>query len=476
MAARVTLCMIVKNEEATLPTCLGSAVDLVNEIVVVDTGSTDRTKEIAAGFRARVVDFPWIDSFAAARNESVRHATGQWIFWLDADEYLDEPNRVRLRELFARLGGENVAYMMRQVSQPGVSGGAAMVVDHARLFPNRPAIRWQYRVHEQVTLAIERQGGTLQRSNVDILHGGYQDQALRRRKNERNLRLLQLDYAENPKEPITLFHLGWTALDLQRPAEALPYLYASLEHSPPGLSSTRKSYALLMNSHYGLGQKDKALAICRQGLRFFPDDAELLFAEGKLLTEAGDLRGGETCLLRLLNHGPSQGWDAIDSGMLGYQARYALAEIYLQQGRKPEAETLLRQVVQERRDYTNAWLRLSEIWSSQGRLGELVALEQLALQMEPTGQRAEDVLLLRLAAHVGRKDFSSARALLGAVIAANQKWLTPRIALSQVLLQEGRDWNAADAALHDVLALDPQNAMARHNLTVLAQVRKTQAR
>src|SRR6185369_12826459 len=85
MPSRVSLCMIVKNEEANLPPCLSSAADLVDEIIIADTGSTDRTREIAASFGARVVEFPWVDSFAAARNESVRHATGDWIFWLDAD-------------------------------------------------------------------------------------------------------------------------------------------------------------------------------------------------------------------------------------------------------------------------------------------------------------------------------------------------------------------------------------------------------
>jgi glycosyltransferase involved in cell wall biosynthesis len=88
--------MIVKNEEADLPLCLDCA-DLVNEIVIVDTGSIDRTREIAARYGARVRDFPWVDDFAAARNESIRHASGHWIFWLDADDRIDELNRARLR-------------------------------------------------------------------------------------------------------------------------------------------------------------------------------------------------------------------------------------------------------------------------------------------------------------------------------------------------------------------------------------------
>src|SRR4051794_22095210 len=103
MANRISLCLIVKDEEATLPLCLASAADLVQEIVVVDTGFADRTRDVAARHGARVVDFPWADDFAAARNASLEQATGDWIFWLDADEHLDEPNRNRLRQLFAGL-------------------------------------------------------------------------------------------------------------------------------------------------------------------------------------------------------------------------------------------------------------------------------------------------------------------------------------------------------------------------------------
>jgi glycosyltransferase involved in cell wall biosynthesis len=105
---RVSLCLMVKNEAAHLPACLRSAADVVQEMIVVDTGSTDDTKEVAASLGARVFDFAWVDSFAAARNESLRHATGDWIFWLDGDEYLDETNRHKARALFASLGQEKV--------------------------------------------------------------------------------------------------------------------------------------------------------------------------------------------------------------------------------------------------------------------------------------------------------------------------------------------------------------------------------
>jgi glycosyltransferase involved in cell wall biosynthesis len=97
----MSLCLIAKNEEAHLPACLPSVEGLLDEMIVVDTGSTDRTKEVAAQLGARVFDFPWVDSFAAARNESLRHATGDWILWLDGDELFTEADRQKFRVLRA---------------------------------------------------------------------------------------------------------------------------------------------------------------------------------------------------------------------------------------------------------------------------------------------------------------------------------------------------------------------------------------
>jgi glycosyltransferase involved in cell wall biosynthesis len=197
--------MIVKDEEANLPACLESVAGLVDEIVVVDTGSGDRTKEVAARFGARVFDFPWVDDFAAARNESLRHATGRWVFWLDADDRLDEENRGRLRVLLDRLGDEEAAYTMKCLCLAGAAGGPATVVDHVRLFRNDPRLRWQYRVHEQILLAVRRAGHAVRWSDVVIHHAGYRDPELRRRKLARDLRLLHLENEDRPDDPFTLF-------------------------------------------------------------------------------------------------------------------------------------------------------------------------------------------------------------------------------------------------------------------------------
>ena len=149
----VSLCMIVRDEEKNLPHCLKGMAGLVDEIIVVDTGSTDATKTVAANLGAKVYEFPWIDDFSAARNESCRHATGDYIFWLDADDRLDEVNLKRLKDLFENLGAtdpnRNSVFIMSWISKvpgnkPEVGG------THRRLYPNRAGFKWIGRVHEQI--------------------------------------------------------------------------------------------------------------------------------------------------------------------------------------------------------------------------------------------------------------------------------------------------------------------------------------
>ena len=180
--ARISLCVMARNEQANLAACLGPVMNLVGEAIVVDTGSTDRTREIARGCGARVFDFPWCDSFAAGRNETLRHATGDWIFWLDADDRIDEDNHAKLRAQFADLRDENVGYVMKVASGPLGDSSAARVVDQIRLFRNHPQIRWEYRVHEQILAAICRQGGVRRWTDVVVQHVGYLDPVLVQRK------------------------------------------------------------------------------------------------------------------------------------------------------------------------------------------------------------------------------------------------------------------------------------------------------
>ena len=259
MRMRVSLCMIARNEAANLPRCLTSVADLVDEMIVVDTGSDDNTRAVASAFGARFHEFAWVDDFAAARNESVRHATSEWIFWLDGDEYLDADNRVRLRALLRGLGDENAAYLMRQRSLGGSADGDA-VFFQCRLFRNVPAVRWRYRVHEQIQPAVEQSGGTVRATDVFIEHSGYDDPVVYRRKLDRNARLLALEDRERPNDPFTLMNLGWTCKNLGQLAAAMAYYQRGLAVCKAGMSIASKLHALLVRGHLALGQRDQGSA------------------------------------------------------------------------------------------------------------------------------------------------------------------------------------------------------------------------
>jgi hypothetical protein len=305
----ISLCMIVKNEETNLPDSLASVADLVDEIIVVDTGSTDRTKERAAHFGAHVVDSPWRDDFAAARNESLRHATGQWIFWLDADDRVDEENHDRLRRLFASLPPDNRGYLMEYRSlKDFVCGGQNTSVERVALFRSEPNIRWQYRVHEQIQASVERHGARLERTDIVIDTVGHQQGEVVHGKLERNYRLLLLENADRPGDPITLWNLGRTALRSDRVAEAADWLRQTLACGAPFEGRVEALiYGQLAEALCRLARFQEALPVCQTGRMRFPDDIALLLAEGVVLAELGAPNEAAARLYAVLERDPANG-------------------------------------------------------------------------------------------------------------------------------------------------------------------------
>ena len=205
----LSLCMIVKDEEAMIGRCLEAARDAVDEIVVVDTGSTDRTIEIAERHGARVLHHAWDGDFSEARNVSFDAATGDWVMYLDADEVLVAEDAQRLRALAGRTWRE--AFFLTETNHTGdIDDGTAITHDAMRVFRNRPEYRFEGRIHEQIAQHLpaylpERQ----ERTTVRVEHFGYLG-AVRdtKDKTSRNLALLERQAAEGDDTPFLHFNLG----------------------------------------------------------------------------------------------------------------------------------------------------------------------------------------------------------------------------------------------------------------------------
>jgi tetratricopeptide (TPR) repeat protein len=439
----------------------------LDEMVVVDTGSTDRTKAIAAELGARVFDFPWVDSFAAARNESLRHATGGWVFWLDADDRLDEGNRAKLQTLLRSLRDDNAAYVMKCHCLPDQETGTETVVDHVRLFRNLPGLHWRYRVHEQILPELRRRGTEVRWSDVVIQHTGYQDRSARGRKLQRDLRLLGLENDEHPDDPFTLFNLGCVHNEQGKLDEALAYLRRSLALSAPGDSIVRKLYALICQCSNRLDRPAEALEVCRQGLVVAPDDTELLFQEGMICRRLGNVAGAIASWERLLALPPGQYYASVHAGIRGYVTRHNLALVYREQGDQQRAETQWRQALEERPGFEPAQRGLAELLMESSRWVELQEL------IEVTYTSGNDITAAALRARMflKRREFGKARRLLEETITKHPDALEARVLLTHALLQEGQDWDGAERALRAVLAIAPDHEETRRNLEVLLRQR-----
>ncbi|NQE34876.1 glycosyltransferase family 2 protein [Microcoleus asticus] len=175
----LTLCMIVKNEEATLSRTLDSVKGVVDEIVVVDTGSGDRTREVARGYGARVYDFEWCDDFAAARNECLKHAQGDWILVLDADEVLVPQILPQIKE-----GIQSDRLLLINLIRQEIGASQSPYSLVSRLFRNRPDIRFSRPYHAMVDDSVaeilhrEPTWKIASLPDVAIWHSGYQKDAI----------------------------------------------------------------------------------------------------------------------------------------------------------------------------------------------------------------------------------------------------------------------------------------------------------
>lgn len=223
----LTLSMIVKNEEKMLRGCLESAEKVVDEIVIVDTGSTDRTIEIAKEFGAKVYHFNWIDDFAAARNESLKHSKGKWILYLDADERISQFEVDKFRKSLSELS-DNSGGLICTIESPhtNLSGGESDVHrgSYPRIFRNLglDKVKFQGRVHEQISPSLKDNNLQLLQSDIIIYHLGYdQSREIMEGKIERNYRMLLQHVREEPTNGYAWYQLGQTLghMNLKKEAE-----------------------------------------------------------------------------------------------------------------------------------------------------------------------------------------------------------------------------------------------------------------
>jgi glycosyltransferase involved in cell wall biosynthesis len=453
--ATVSLCMIVRNEEQQLAECLTPVASLFDEIVVVDTGSRDGTKQIASRFTPGVFDFPWCDDFAAARNESLRHAHGYWIFWLDADDRVSPANIDRLRLLLSSLGHKPRAYMMETACASQYACEGINLITHPRLIRRHPALRWQGRVHEQLRPPLPSLGYELVWSEVQIVHLGYRDAAVQRRKLNRDVRLLRMDYAIDPDDASTLLHLGMAYLHLGSWQQASQCLTRVLDLPAAQGDHLRQVYGALANIAIREGNLSQALQTLDAALRSFPDDDYLLYLRADSLYEVDRFNEARDVLQQIvLSPGNRRYRGGVPGDIREKAAPRKLADVLRLQGNHAAAEALLLSIVIQFPDDTLSWHLLGRVYlDSRQRVKLLSVVERL--RACPQGEVFGGLLLATW--HLEHREYCVAGPLIEQLISLAPQMPFPRVLRAEWLTRMGASLAERIQACRDVLRVQPGN-------------------
>ncbi len=352
---RISLCMIVRDEEEALDRCLAAASPFVDEIVVVDTGSHDRSREIARLRGAKVLESPWTDDFAAARNVSLEAATGDWIVVLDADETISPETGRALRDAAGRADVFGCFLPLVNIYDDRGLSLTALIL---RAWRNRPEIRFRNRIHEQVlhavTPAARAAGARLVSLPGAVRHDGYRPSVVAsRKKNERNLRIFELAVAEAPDDLYLRFKFAeFLRRFPERAADRVLLLDRGIDDvrrlgrkAADDLPFAAEFFALRAEEHRSNRDSATALALAEEGERAAAPTPNLAFAKACANLDLGRPVPAESAFRVCLGFDGRPLMIPGRPGVTGVRARRGLADALRLQGRHAEAQAELEIVL-----------------------------------------------------------------------------------------------------------------------------------
>jgi len=320
---RLSLALIVKNEARCLARCLQSIRNAVHEIVVVDTGSTDNTVQIAQDFGAKIFTFQWIDDFSAARNYALDQCTGDWILVLDADEYASEPLATEITRFIQGTPSIGRLKIVSDFRRNGQLLRSQSFV--SRLFPK--GVRFEGRIHEQLVSSLPRQN-----LESELWHDGY----LETQKSDRNVKLLQRELEAAPDSAYYLFQLAIEYSSLNQTQKAFEMLQKAFSLVRPEEPFAPNLVVDYLYAIIELKQFQTGLQVIQEARPFFDDFPDFHLACGLFYMNlvrsnpaqyVSYLSQIEPCFQRCLALGETSRYKSV-KGTGSFLAHYNLGTLY----------------------------------------------------------------------------------------------------------------------------------------------------
>lgn len=403
---RISLCLIARNEEAMLPGCLASVPEAVDEIVLVDTGSTDRTLDLARAAGARIVEQPWQGDFSLHRNEALRHATGDWVLVLDCDERL-APGAAAVLRAEVGVAGPPVGLLplhdasRLDAAPEEVLSGRARLGEPCwlpRLLRRLPDLRYEDPLHENVDAFALRHGKKARLVRADIIHlGEIPELRQKRGKSQRNTDLLRRRCQQSPGDVTAWGHL---AMELYKIGGADAEARAAAEEGWRRVAAYPRDRRILrlamarvlvqLRAGDWAGALESArTAAARDGahpdLAWAEGVARLRLAAPGAAERQASLAAAERAFREALAQRDAPQTDLCLRGTSSWRALVGLGHTLLLQGRAGEAARAFEEALRERPDVAEARLGLVGARLDAGDPAAALALAEPLLQEEPDG-------------------------------------------------------------------------------------------
>ncbi|MBB6671510.1 glycosyltransferase family 2 protein [Cohnella nanjingensis] len=453
MTPFISLCMIVKNEAATLARCLKSVSGWVDEIVILDTGSTDGTKGIAASFTPHVFDFTWVQDFAAARNASTAKATGQWILVLDADEYLESNRTDQAEALRAYLhsldSSKPTGIVLPIFNFVGhASSGKISQSQAIRLFNRHPALRFDRPIHEQLA---SRSGPLVQLEyDLPIYHAGYTSEMIEsKQKSERNEAIFRELRAQGRFTPYDSFTLGNEYLMQDRYEEALSCYLEADQPSERDKTWLPQCYANIIACHLKQHAYTDAYSRIEHAIKRWGHACDFYWFKGHLLSLLGldeeAIYALRTCLQKADSVSRQPTW-LISPNYGSTLPLQQLASLYLRRFANGEAVNVLTKLCYANPNLQSALIELLKLTAPTEPEERLTPFIE---KLYPRPEEHQTTMLLDACAQLGLRGLAIKYWNNG----SQESKSTPRIAkLRYALLQA--DWSLFNQALSTLTETD----------------------
>ena len=365
----LSLCMIVKNEENTLARCLESVKDIVDEIIIVDTGSTDNTVEIAEKYGAKIFFYNWDNSFANARNYSLSKASKDWILIMDADDELRSEDKNKVIKLINDENTNLNAYFGETLSYSGDFSDYNIYSNlNIRLIKNGKGYKFVGDIHEQIIPGDEDKNKTSIFGIADIkfYHYGYLSETVNEKnKRKRNMDIIKKILEKDPENTFMLYNMGIEYSAKGDYLEALKYLEKAYKNFNISLGFAPKLILKMISCNDILQNFDECLRLIEEGLKYYPNCTDYEFYRANIFYRQKKYSSAIESAKKCISMGESPILLREVSGVSTYRPYYLLGTIYFNIGDYDGAYKCYDESLKLNPKLTDSIFKISDIMSIQ---------------------------------------------------------------------------------------------------------------